>query len=241
MKYIIFSDIHGNIEAYNAVINVLPKEEGTKYFCVGDIVGYGADPIECITATKKLEPVIVCGNHDWACVGLMSTEYFNETAKKAVKWTSSVLNSEHRDYLKKLDLIYKDSDLTLVHGTLMQPESFRYIFDYKTAYQMMNLMETNIGFIGHSHIPGVFFLEGDKIGYTRRPKIDLEKDGKYLINVGSIGQPRDGDWRACFCIWDRQAGTIEMRRVEYDISAAQRKILEAGLPPALAARLGDGR
>lgn len=241
MKYAIFSDMHGNLEAYQAVLYALKGKDISRYFCVGDIVGYGADPEACIEITKSINPVIVCGNHDWATVDLTPLEYFNIYAKKAVLWTASVLDGKDKDYLKSLKLTYVDKDITLVHGTLMRPEAFEYIFDRYTAYRMIKLMTTDIGFIGHSHIPGIFSLKDDYIDYTSNPKIEISKDKRYLVNVGSTGQPRDGDWRASFCIWDKDKETIEIERVEYDVEKAQKKIMDAGLPEMLAVRLGEGR
>jgi len=241
MKYAIFSDMHGNLEAYKAVLSALEKEGKLKYFCLGDIVGYGADPKACIAMTKEIDPVLVCGNHDWAAVGLASTEYFNDYAKMAVLWTSSVLDEGDKEYLRSLKLTYLDKDMTLVHGTLMRPELFEYVFDIDTAYKMMSIMSTKMAFIGHSHVPGIFTLEGKNIEYTAVRKISISKDKKYLVNVGSVGQPRDGDWLASFCIWDRDARTIEIKRVEYDINKARQKIIDAGLPLFLAERLGEGR
>lgn len=241
MKYIIFSDMHGNLEAYQAVLDALSKEGECKYFCVGDIVGYGADPAPCIETTRGLNPVIVGGNHDWAAVGLTSVEYFNDYAKKAVLWAASALGKDDKDYLRSLKLTYVDRELTLVHGTLMHPEGFEYIFDLYTAFNMMKLMATKVAFVGHSHVPGIFVLEKENIEYTGGPEIKISKDKKYLVNVGSIGQPRDGDWRASFCIWDRAKEILKIKRVEYDIQRAQKKILKAGLPEILAHRLGEGR
>jgi diadenosine tetraphosphatase ApaH/serine/threonine PP2A family protein phosphatase len=241
MKYALFSDMHGNLEAYKAVADELEGEKGIRYFCIGDIVGYGADPKPCIRLTRKLDPVIVCGNHDWASVGLTSVEYFNEHAKKAVLWTASELGKRDADYLRSLDLIYKDRDMTLVHGTLMNPELFNYVFDLQTARRMMELMTTRVGFIGHSHVPGIFIMNGDSVEYTEAAKVNMRDDRRYLVNVGSVGQPRDGDPRASFCVWDRDAGTVEIKRAVYDVGKAQMKIREAGLPDFLARRLGEGR
>ncbi len=241
MKYAIFSDMHGNQEAYESVLNDVAKENPDKYFCVGDIVGYGANPNECLKMTKSLAPVAVCGNHDWASVELTSIEYFNEYARQALLWTSSGLTDEDKDYLRSLHLTYADDDLTMVHGTWMRPENFDYVFDFQTASRMTKMIPTKIGFIGHSHVAGAFFVEDGQQEYSVQSKIKIERDKSYLINVGSVGQPRDGDRRASYCIWDKDKGTIETRRVEYDIEKAKKKIVEAGLPRFLATRLSEGR
>jgi len=241
MKYAILSDIHGNLEAYQAVLDDLKKEKDIKYFCVGDIVGYGADPNACIEITRRLNPTIVCGNHDWAAAGSISVTHFNLYAKKAALWTASVLDDRDKDYLKSLKLTYMDNDITLVHGALTHPECFEYIFDLHTAYRTMELTKTKVVFIGHTHFPAIYTLKGENIEYIAGSGTTISEEKKYLVNVGSIGQPRDGDWRASFCIWDRDEETIEIRRLEYDVEKAQKKILDAGLPKPLAYRLGEGR
>lgn len=241
MKYAIFSDIHGNLEAYQAVLNSLKGEGRVKYICVGDIVGYGADPEECIHITKRLGPIVIAGNHDWAAVNKTALDYFNDYAKKAVQWTSGEINADEKQYLKALELIYISKDMTVVHGTLMRPEMFEYAFDYATAHRMLKLMETSIAFIGHTHVPGIFSLNKDRVEYGSGPTVKISASKKYLVNVGSIGQPRDGDPRASYCIWDTNSGKIEIRRVDYDIEKTQKKIIDAGLPEFLAKRLSEGR
>lgn len=241
MKYAIFSDMHGNLEAYTAVLNEMRKEGPSRYICAGDIVGYGADPSECIRLTKEIDPVIVCGNHDWAAVGKTSIEYFNEYAKRAVLWTSSALTAEEKGYLEALDLVHVDQEISLVHGTLMRPESFDYVFNAGTAYAVLDMMKTRVGIIGHTHVPAIYSLEDGKLDRTPGSIKQMSRGGKYLINVGSIGQPRDGDPRAAYCIWDIDTDTIEIKRVQYDIGKAQRKMLDAGLPERLAHRLMRGR
>lgn len=241
MKYAIFSDMHANLEAYEAVLDALAGEGISRFFCVGDIVGYGADPAPCIALTRKLDPVIVCGNHDWAAAGLFSTEYFNASAKEAVLWTASMLSGADKDYLGSLKLTHADEELTLVHGTLMHPAEFDYVFDLYTAYKMFESMTTKAAFIGHSHAPGIFYTSAGSVEYTRMPEVEISADKRYLVNVGSVGQPRDGDWRASFCVWDKDRGVIEIRRIEYDVGKAKRKILDAGLPASLAERLSEGR
>jgi len=241
MRYAILSDIHGNLEALEAVLAALAKEKPDDYFCVGDIVGYGADPTKCIKEVKKLKPVVIGGNHDWAVCGLTELEYFNRFAKKAVLWTKKHLKSDDITYLKSLKLTYQDNDITLVHGTLDYPEEFSYVFDGYAARKNMALMRTQVCFIGHSHVAGTFYDDNGIVNYSAKNKIDVRPGGKYLVNVGSIGQPRDGDPRASFCIYDNEKDTIEIKRVSYDIEKAQKKILKAGLPSILATRLGEGR
>ena len=241
MRYAIFGDIHGNLEAYQAVLDIINKQKVDKCFCVGDIVGYGANPVGCIEITKKLGCVSVCGNHDWAAVGLADIAYFNPQARDAVLWTKEALSPEDCEYLSKLKLVYKNKEFTLVHGSLYRPKEFNYILDTYSARKMLEMMKVNLAFIGHSHKAGVFSFENGEPKYLVKSRVKLEPNKKYLINVGSVGQPRDLNWRAAFCIYDTDKNTIEIKRVEYDVKKARDKILKAGLPENLAYRLEEGR
>ena len=241
MRYAVFSDIHGNLEAFNAVLTALDKERVDKFLYVGDIVGYGADPIECLNKMQELDPVVVCGNHDWAVCDLVNTDYFNTAARNAALWTKERLGKEYIEYLKSMKLKYENKDVTLVHGTLDRPDAFSYILDGYGAQKTMALMKTNVCFIGHSHVAGVFYRDKRTINYTATSEVALQPSVKYIVNVGSVGQPRDGDPRASFCIYDDVERLIEIKRISYDVAGAQRKILEAGLPEVLALRLSEGR
>lgn len=241
MKYGIISDIHANLEALEVALDALSGEKIDTYLCVGDIVGYGADPALCIEKTKALRPVIVCGNHDSAAAGLTDTTNFNNAAEEAVLWTRSSLSAGDISFLRHLGVTFKNRHLTIVHGTLQEPESFHYMFDVRTASETFELMENNICFVGHSHMPGVFSRRaGSKIKYFSKAKIKLSADEKLIVNVGSIGQPRDGDPRLCYAVYDSDKGTAEIKRLPYDIKTAQKKIMDAGLPPFLAYRLAGG-
>lgn len=242
MKYGIFADIHSNLEAFEAVLEALRSEGIQHYLCAGDIVGYGANPAECIHRIKELDSITVCGNHDWASVGLLDISYFNPVASQAVLWTEKWLSARERTFLSALKLIYYGETFTLVHGTLDNAEKFHYIYDAYTARNTFELTPTNICFVGHSHIPLVIFKkQGNKIGYLLEPKIEISPKVVYVINVGSVGQPRDGDARASFCTYDSDKKIIEMKRVSYDFKKAQNKIIKAGLPEGLAWRLAEGR
>lgn len=242
MRYAIISDIHSNLEALEAALNFLSKQNIDGYFCLGDIVGYGADPGPCLEKIKSLScKVIVAGNHDWACLNLFNLDQFNFIARKSMIWTGGILNQAEKEYLKSFPLVYKDDSLTLVHGSLYYPQDFYYMMDIYTAAKDFDLLKTNISFIGHSHLPGVFFEEDYQIKYSLEQKIILKPDVKYIVNAGSIGQPRDGDWRSSLVIFDTQEKTVEFKRIEYDFKLAQKKIIKAGLPERLASRLSEGR
>ncbi|NQT94921.1 MAG: metallophosphoesterase family protein [Candidatus Omnitrophica bacterium] len=242
MRYAIFADIHSNLEAYQAFLEDAKKEKIDRYFCVGDIVGYGADPRECIELTKSLNCPVVCGNHDWAVVNKLSTDYFNEYAKEAVIWTQERLDDIDKNYLNNLDCVYQDDELTLVHGSLKDPKEFDYVTDRKSAHIVLSMQDTRLCFIGHTHVPGMFYYteEGD-LDYRYAPRLNLKKEDHYLINVGSIGQPRDGDWRACYSIYDTEKYIIQLKRLEYDVKKASEKIEKAGLPKRLSDRILAGR
>ncbi len=241
MRYAVLSDVHSNLEAFEAVLESLGQSNIDTYLFIGDIVGYGANPKECIAALRRLDPVSVAGNHDWAPVGLMDTDYFNEAAMSAVFWTKDNISESDGLFLSGLELIKEVENYCLVHGTLDHPQEFDYMTDGYRAMKTFSLLRQNICFVGHSHRPGVFVEDEEKI-YYQEPRVLRLKEGKrYIVNDGSVGQPRDGDPRACFCIYDENSSTIEFRRVPYNVSLAQKKIIQAGLPRVLAERLAVGR
>ncbi|MDD5450186.1 MAG: metallophosphoesterase family protein [Candidatus Omnitrophica bacterium] len=243
MRYAVFSDIHSNLEAYEAVLEAISKEKADAYYCCGDIVGYGADPAECILKTKAINPVIIAGNHDWASGGQTDMSNFTSSAKAAVLWTAEKLSKGDKEYLNNLRLINKDKFL-MVHGSPSHPEEFNYVFGLNDAYPaFLRMQEENIRlcFIGHTHAAGVLIEDMGYITFNPWPSVKLAKGKKYIINVGSVGQPRDSNPRAAYCIYDTDMETIEIKRVEYDIVKAQEKIVKAGLPAVLAERLSLGK
>lgn len=242
LRYGIFSDVHSNLEALDAVIKAYGREEIDKYLCVGDVVGYGANPKECIEKIRLLVMITVAGNHDWASVSLFSTDYFSPNALEAVFWTQRNLDEGGRYFLKHLMPIYKNEDLTLVHGTLDEPGDFNYMTDGYIASRTFGLLETDICFVGHTHVPGVFIKsENAHIRYQEENNINIKGGSKYIINVGSVGQPRDGDPGAAYCIYDTKKKNVQIKRISYDIQAARGKIINAGLPGFLGERLLAGR
>ena len=240
MKYALLSDIHGNLEALLAAMDSIAREGVDRVLCVGDIVGYGANPSECIRKVQELCIPAVIGNHDAASAGKMSTFDFSNVAREAVLWTGKNLTEEDRSFLRGLGAVYKNEDLTIVHGTLFQPEEFHYMFDKNSARVSFDLMETDICFVGHTHVPGMFLKGADTLTYFYKEKLKFNKTEKMIVNVGSVGQSRDGDPRLCYCIYDSEKRFIELKRVKYDINKAQEKILKAALPASLAYRLSDG-
>ncbi len=241
MRYALFSDIHSNLESFKAVIQALKGEAIDKYICIGDIVGYGADPGECIRLIRKLEADIVAGNHDYGAVEKTDISYFNRYAGKAVLWTAAQLSPLQKIFLTHLALIKAYSDFTVVHASLNEPEKWKYVMDILDASRSFRILKTKLLFIGHSHAPAMFEEKDKECRRFFAKDIDIAEDCRYIINIGSVGQPRDDDPRACFAIYDTDTRRVEMRRVDYDVQAASQKILKAGLPEILAYRIKEGK
>jgi len=241
MRYGILSDIHGNFEALQTVIGLYRDESVENFLCLGDIVGYGANPKECIDIIRELKAVCIAGNHDWAVSGKLDPVYFNPVAKEAVLWTQKQLSSEDIDFLNNLGLVFKNDDLILAHGTLSEPEFFRYTIHMSDAMKTFHLMDRPICFVGHSHAPNIFIQKDKEAQRENTLKIKVDPECKYIINVGSVGQPRDGNPMAAYGIYDTDTRIVEVKRASYDIKTAQEKILKVGLPASLAIRLTIGR
>lgn len=240
MRYAIFGDIHGNSEALAAVFADIEKECVDRYVCLGDIVGYGAEPRECLREIRSRGIDTVLGNHDSAAVGDTPLDYFNPYARVAVEWTAKKLSEDEEEWISGLPLVRNYDGFTVVHATLSNPKEWDYILGLDSARKCFELLATQVCFVGHSHVPVVFMSDGS-ITFSRESETVLEKGCRYIVNAGSVGQPRDGDARASYAILDWKAGRVEIRRVPYDYESTQEKILKAGLPPSLALRLGLGR
>ncbi len=240
MRWAIIADIHGNLEALIAVKQELLKEEVTRIAFLGDVVGYGANPNECVELLSEFGAVTVAGNHDWAAVGLTSSAYFNPVARHAVVWTSEILTEDHRRWIEGLPLVGHEAEFTYVHGTPFEPEAWHYIFSLHDALESFQAFSEKICFVGHSHAPVAVKEQGGRVRAVDVRALKIEDDGRYIINVGSVGQPRDGNPMAAYGIFDCEENLFFLRRVPYDVEGAQRKILDAGLPRELAHRLGQG-
>ncbi len=243
MRYAIVGDIHGNWDAFEAVLRDMEGQQVGRRLCVGDIVGYGAEPKKCLNRLLEMQFLCVAGNHDHAAIGRLDVSYFNSHAREAVQWTRQHIPIAHAEYLAGLKLITEEDGLVLAHGAVHRPEKFGYIETVFAAQLSFHAMDVPIAFLGHSHVP-IAFLENegqDSVTYTQSTEIELRHVSKAIINVGSVGQPRDDDPRACYVVYDSAAQKAEIRRIEYDIESAQAKIRKAGLPDVLAARLALGR
>ena len=242
MRYAVLGDVHSNLEALEAVVNLLRSRNVDAWLQLGDVVGYGADPGPCIQVLRDLDAHIVAGNHDWAVIGMLDLGCFNPAARAAVEWTRGVISQEETRWLESLPLrTVVDTDITLVHATPHQPELFEYIFSFEDAELAFAEFSTRLCFIGHSHVPMALELKpGGVLEAGPADRILLQESQQALINVGSVGQPRDGDPRAACGIYDDATGVFELLRVPYDVGRAAAKIREAGLPAILANRIFVG-
>ena len=218
------------------------SEDIDVYLCTGDLVGYGAHPKECIDLCRDKCEHIVAGNHDFAVCGRLTLEFFNSYAKSAVMWTRNALPPTDLVYLDRLPLMVEvDTDTTLSHATIYDAHVFDYIQTQYDAHLSLQELKTTCGFVGHSHIPITFYLRDGVVSWTMEPTIDLDTCEKALINVGSVGQPRDENPNAAYAIFDTERRKIWIKRVDYDVDAAVKAIEDNGLPAILGERLRLGK
>jgi predicted phosphodiesterase len=242
MRLGIFSDVHANLEALQAVLREYEKTQIDRYICLGDIVGYGANPNECCQIVRNLTDLVVLGNHDAACSGRMSTEWFNSTARAAVEEHQHMLDVAHMSWLARLPYRIELVDMLLCHGSPYEQEEFPYILDETDVEAIARHVPARqpLIFVGHTHRGTTFIFREQpalRIWEDTRETIHIFPDNRYVFNVGSVGQPRDGDWRASYAIFDTEARTFELRRTEYDVDKASEKIERLGFPVTLSERL----
>lgn len=240
MKFAIIADIHANLEAFQVVLEDAKSQNVTHYACLGDVVGYNANPKECLDIVREMGMPCVKGNHDEYCSSEEHLEGFNPAAAEAVNWTRGQLSEEDRQWLRDLKYTRMVTTFTIVHATLDAPQRWGYVFDKLAAAASFTYQNTPLCFFGHTHVPVAFIRDSVVRGGTYS-KFKVEAGKKYFINVGAVGQPRDNNPKCSYVVYDVSEGTIEQRRLDYDIATAQRKILAAGLPERLAERLAYGR
>ncbi len=243
VRVALLSDIHSNLEALSAVLDAAGGREAIdEVWCLGDVVGYGPDPTACLDVLLGMEHVMVIGNHDLAAIGKLSLAEFNPYAAAACRWTARQLSADHREALAALPERVERGPFTLVHGSPRNP-AWEYVTSVRAARACLEDVETPCCLVGHTHLPMVFRLTDDGMtGEWARPGQVVSLAGERLVlNPGGVGQPRDGDPRACYAIYDTDESTVEFRRVAYDVATTQRKMRQAGLPEYLADRLAFGR
>jgi diadenosine tetraphosphatase ApaH/serine/threonine PP2A family protein phosphatase len=241
LRYALISDIHSNIQALEAVLGVVKCLGVDKTLCLGDVVGYGAKPGECISLVRESCDLVLLGNHDAAAVGKSSTDYFNYMARSAIEWTRGVLSVEEIAYLENLPLQKSLDNMALTHATFSEPEKWGYIFSPLDAANEFDSNKAPLLFFGHTHYPVIFVSLEDSVNRQHEIAFSLEKGRRHMINVGSVGQPRDGNPASCFLLYDDDSQKIEYHRVPYDINGAKQDIRDAELPQELAERLSRGR
>jgi predicted phosphodiesterase len=237
----ILGDIHANLEALEAVLADIRGQGVSQIVCTGDIVGYAADPVACLERLCALNIPAVRGNHDHYAAGDIPLDPFNMQAMIAMRWTRDQLSAKHKKWLAGLPLTLGFDLFTLVHSSFPDPDRWRYVYNEISAAGSLAFQNVPLAFYGHTHVPMAF--EQDEAGEVSGgpfKSIELEPGKKYFINVGSVGQPRDRDRRAAYGLFDATAQTVEIRRVEYDVAEARRKIEAAGLPLRNAERLSQG-
>lgn len=241
MRYAILSDVHSNLEALEAVLRNVDKRKVKDVLFLGDAVGYGPNPNECIELLMARCKILLAGNHDWGVLGLTDINYFNEYARAAIEWTKQVITEGNRKTLRPLPVkkgINKE-DMILVHSTPKEPEEWHYLLTLWDAEINFHYFDNKFCFLGHSHYPFVIekLLSGELVAYKEAAV--MGKTERYIMSVGSVGQPRDGDPRACYAIVNDEK--MEIIRVPYDIEAVQKKMIKDGLPLFLSERLSRGR
>ena len=238
MRYIVFSDLHGNLEALNKFEKEVSSIKFDRLVCLGDIVGYGADPNLCVDWVRENADFTLAGNHDLAVVKKTDIAYFNAYAIEACKWTQKILTAENRAFLESLPMDMKENDAYWVHASPYQPARWHYIVSKKDAEKHFWSFEAPVCFVGHSHKPIILEQkpEGEINDYVA-DLWDIEPGNRYIFNDGSLGQPRDGNTKPMYIIYDSDERTVEFKRFNYDFSQTQNKIIENGLPAYLADRL----
>lgn len=229
------SDIHSNLQALEAVLSDPPGRDADRTFCLGDIVGYGADPSRCIDCVRNVCDTVVAGNHDAGVAKRVSLDRFNREGVTAIRWTRSVLSKDETNWLSMLPYYVEHENFFLCHSYPADPESWTYLLRRNHALESISVREGYISFIGHTHLPGCWTEEGN---YIEASKGDFSK--VRIVNVGSVGQPRDRDPRAAYLLIDTEARTWEHCRVKYSIDDAAARIRDAALPSVLWERLYKG-
>lgn len=240
MKFAIFGDIHANLEALQTVLADAQAQGCTHYVCIGDIVGYNANPRECLHIVRDLGCPVVRGNHDEEAAGETQLEGLNHLARHALEWTRHQLSPEERDWLLANKLVRQVRDFTVVHATLDTPGNWGYVTNKFDAMASFSYQFTQLCFYGHTHVPRIY-VKSDSVELHQDTEVQLQMGKKYFINVGSVGQPRDGDWRAAYTIYDVEHQHVALHRLEYNLATTQQKIIDAGLPERLADRLAVGQ
>jgi predicted phosphodiesterase len=229
MRIAIISDIHSNLEALTKTMEIIDQQSVDEIICLGDIIGYGANPNECIGLVRQRCKIVIKGNHEEAVLDISLAEHFTENARTAIVWTRNQITEENFTYLRSLPLVHRASSAMFVHASPCEPSEWNYIFEEDAASHAFQCFSESLCFIGHTHIPAIFSMNGHASVIT--------KNERYLVNVGSVGQPRDWNAQASFGIFDTDRWTYKNIRAPYDVETAMKKIVHTALPAKLGQRL----
>ena len=242
MQLALISDIHSNLEALEAVFKEIDKLGVDKVHCLGDVIGYGTDPSECLELVNSLCEIKLMGNHEYTALGLASTECYNEAAKKSSAWTKQQLTDYDLSIISEFKLSRSKDNFLMVHASPFEPDQWHYILAPNAALEAFMHFDETLCFTGHSHVPQIFTERDNALPRCQTGHDFLpDPESRYIINVGSVGQPRDNDPRACFAVFDTKEYELIYHRVEYDINITQDKMTQAKLPEMLISRLSNGR
>ena len=242
MKYIIFSDVHSNLEAVKGFSQAIEFIDHDKKVCLGDIVGYNADPNLVVEWIRDDINLVLAGNHDYAVLKKTDISRFNPAAYQACAWTRSVLKPINKEFLDTLPILKEEDGICWVHSSPFEPTEWHYVSTGQSAKTNFDYFKQTLCFLGHSHLPGIFEQnKNNRIYSLGTSKTELDPDSRYIINVGSLGQPRDGNSKPIFVVFDSLSNVVEFHRFSYDFPSTQQKIRTCGLPSYLADRLNDGR
>ena len=242
MQIALISDIHGNLEALQAVLNDIEGLQVDEIHCLGDVIGYGCDPVACLELVEKTCTTKLIGNHEYVILGLLPQEQLNSIARSSLSWTLEQLTEREKNMLSDFEMSRTIGDVELVHASPFEPDQWQYIISHDSAETALGHTASRICFFGHTHLPMIFSTRQDgsvrqQSGHDFLP----DPDSRYLVNVGSVGQPRDNDPRACYTIYDTENREITYHRVDYDIEQAQTKMSQARASSMLIERLAVGR
>jgi len=241
MIYLIFSDVHSNLEALQTFLEIAEEIEHDKLVCLGDLVGYGPDPNPVLDLIKKKVDIVLAGNHDYAVCRKIEVSCFNPYAYHATIWTRKVLTEENHSYLSTLPIYLESEGVFWVHSSPFEPSRWHYLNSIKDALENFGALRSKLCFMGHTHKPIVFQeTSKDEVTLIKASTIEINQNYRYLINVGSLGQPRDGNPNPCFTQYNSVTNQLSFHRFSYFFQKTQRKILSNGLPSILAERLPKG-
>ncbi|MEW5795839.1 MAG: metallophosphoesterase family protein [Candidatus Zixiibacteriota bacterium] len=242
MRLALISDIHGNLEALEAVLRDVAGQKADQVHCLGDVVGYGCDPVACLHLVGDSCDIKLMGNHEYAAIGVLPTGAMNPTARQSMIWTMAQLTDREISLISGFEMTAERENCLLVHASPFDPDEWHYILSPQDAVEAFAHSEHRLIFHGHTHLPVIYCRPPvGKVRTITAHDFDPDENSRYLVNIGSVGQPRDNDPRACYVIYDSSEDTVYFRRVEYDIQAAQAKMCRADMPQMLIDRLQVGR